>query len=98
MNFFKNKCLLPVAFSAVMFFLSVSLGGEFLHDQIHHHATQDEHGDCPLYQLAVQLFFAVIFAFTAPVLCVEVFCLISKVFPSRICCAFSSPRAPPSLL
>ncbi len=96
MNFFKNKYFLSLAFVAVVFFLSVSLGGEYLHERIHHHTTQEEHDECPVYQLALQLIlFTIIFAVTIPVFFQQSFSLIHEVFPVRLCCELSSPRAPP---
>ena len=66
MNFFRSKFFLALAFAAAFFFLSLSLGGEFLHEHAHHHATKAEHDDCAVYQLLVQTFLlavAVAFAF-----------------------------------
>jgi hypothetical protein len=96
MNFFKNKYFLSLAFIAAVFFLSVSLGGEFLHDHIHHHESQKEHDDCPVYQLALQLIIPTLFfAFALPVFVQQKISLIRKVSPLSIYCAFPSPRAPP---
>ena len=61
MNFFKNKFFFLLAFAAAAVFLSISLGGEFLHEHIHHHATEKEHDECPIHQLALQLFFVTLF-------------------------------------
>ncbi len=96
MNFFKNKYFLSLAFVAAALFLSVSLGGEYFHDHIHHHTTQEQHDDCPVYQLAIQLItFTVAFAFVLPIFFRQSFSLIREVPFLRICCALSSPRAPP---
>lgn len=53
---FKNRskllfCLLFLAVSSFIFF---SVGGEFLHSQVHHHHDQASHDQCFLYQLQVQ--------------------------------------------
>ena len=62
---FRNKFFLAFAFLAASVFLSVSLGGEFLHQHIHHHESKASHDNCPMYQLLVQAILfviAVIFA------------------------------------
>ena len=62
MNFFKNKYFLALAFVAAVFFLSVSLGGEFLHQNIHHHESKASHDNCPVFQLLAQAFLFVVAA------------------------------------
>jgi hypothetical protein len=99
MNILKQKIFLSFAFAASLFFFSVFLGGEFLHSRIHHHATQQEQGDCPVYQLAAQvLLFAMAAAFVAPVFCSYVVDLTREVYPFNIWCAFQNLRAPPASL
>ncbi len=60
MNLFRRKYFLALGFVAAFVFFSFSLGGEFLHDRIHHHATQAQHDDCPVYQLLGQVFLLVV--------------------------------------
>ena len=57
---FRNKFLLAFAFLAASIFLSVSLGGEFLHQNTHHHQTKASHDHCLVYQLLAQMFLFVI--------------------------------------
>jgi len=96
MKFFKNKYFLSLAFVAAAFFLSVSLAGEFFHERIHHHTSQEEHDDCPVYQLGLQLIiYTVVFAFVPPIFFQQSFNVIREVFSFRICCELSNPRAPP---
>ncbi len=54
---FRNNLVLALAFLAAAVFLSFSLGGDFLHQSIHKHATQASHDECPLYQILVQAIF-----------------------------------------
>ena len=82
MNIFKKKISLSFALVASLFFFSVFLGGEFLHNHIHHHGTQQEQNDCPFYQLATQiLLFAVAVSFAVPVFSARSVDLIRKVYP-----------------
>ena len=59
---FRSKFLFAAAFLAASIFLSISLGGEFLHQNIHHHESKASHDDCPVYQLLAQVFLFVIAA------------------------------------
>ena len=59
---FRNKFLLAFAFLAASIFLSVSLGGEFLHQNTHHHQTKASHDHCLVYQLLAQMFLFVVSA------------------------------------
>ena len=63
---FRNKILLAFAFLATSIFLSVSLGGEFLHQNIHHHESKASHDNCPVYQLLVQAFLFVVAVLFSP--------------------------------
>jgi len=52
----KNKLALTLLLLALLGFVFISLGGEFLHDIIHHHKDQDSHDQCFVSQLIVQAF------------------------------------------
>lgn len=93
---FRNKLFLALTFLAFSIFLSVSLGGEFLHQHIHHHQTKASHDDCPVYQLLAQAFLFVI----AVVFCLQKVCICStvpseEIFISRQKYLLPSLRAPP---
>ena len=62
MNHWRNTCNLSAVFLAAILFLGFSLGGEFLHEQLHHHETQASNDDCVIHQLQAQalLGFAVV--------------------------------------
>lgn len=97
MKFFKHKILLGFVFAAAVFFLSLSLGGEFLHEHIHHHATHAEYNDCPVYQLTAQWLLAgVVIAFVSPVFFYQTLVSIFDRFPSEAWRFIVNSRAPPS--
>ena len=54
----KNKLAFPLVFLAIIGFLSISVGGEFLHNKIHHHKNESSHNQCPIYQLQAQVLVA----------------------------------------
>ena len=56
----KNKLGFLLLFFALFGFVFLSVGGEFLHSQIHHHNTQASHDQCALYVFQVQLFIALL--------------------------------------
>ena len=96
MNIFKGKYFFSLAFLAASFFLSIALGGEYFHERIHHHATQEEHDECPLYQLAVQLILFVMTFTVMPLVFPRLaFCRLREVQPLRLRYSTSQPRAPP---
>ncbi len=93
---FRNKLFLAIAFFAFSVFLPVTLGGEYLHQHIHHHASKASHDDCPVYQLLAQAFLFVV----AVVFGLQKFCTISyipanEVFISRQKYLLPNLRAPP---
>lgn len=95
----KIKNFLPLAFLAIFLFLSVSIGGELLHERIHHHATQTEHDNCFIYQLQLQLFvLAAVFMAAAPFIFNMLVVITREVFCFNICRAFPNLRAPPASL
>jgi hypothetical protein len=97
MKFFKNKILLGFAFAAAVFFVSISLGGDVLHGHIHHHSSQTESNDCPVYQLAAQwLLSGITYAFVVPVVFHQIFVSIRDRFPFEAWRLIVNPRAPPS--
>lgn len=66
----RNKFLFCLLFLAVSSFIFLSVGGEFLHSQIHHHQTQASHDQCPVYQLQAQVsvaLSAIVFALFLPI-------------------------------
>lgn len=99
MNFLKNKLFLGLAFAAAVVFLSLSLGGNFLHQRLHHHATQAEQNDCPVYQLTAQWLLAgVAFVLAASFVCVQTFVSLRNSFPFDAWRIVVNPRAPPVTL
>jgi hypothetical protein len=95
----RLKLFFSIAFLAASLFLSISIGGEFLHQNLHHHASQQEHDDCPLYQLALQLLlFTIAFILALPVFSNQKVLVVRNPLILRICCAFPSLRAPPTTL
>lgn len=96
MTALRNKIVLLLAFFAAAVFLAISTGGEFLHDHLHHHTTQEEHNDCPVYQLALQFTLVTpIFALALALLPKQQIVSLRRIFLFRICCAFPALRAPP---
>jgi hypothetical protein len=51
----KNKFLWIFLFLAVFGFAGFSIGGEYLHDCVHHHETKSSHDRCPVYLLQAQV-------------------------------------------
>ncbi len=95
----RNKIFLFLALGVAAFLLSLSVGGEFLHDHIHHHATQEAHDDCPVYQLMTQffIFVVVIPIFFAFVSFVNIF-ILPESFTSNLSFNLPHLRAPPITL
>jgi hypothetical protein len=92
----RHKFFLSVALLATSIFLSVSLGGEFFHQKVHHHESKAAHDDCPVHQLLVQAFlFAVAIAFS--VRPAKVFSVVSLKQTSFSSVQYLQPplRAPP---
>jgi hypothetical protein len=96
MNHFRNKFFLTLTLLAASIFLSVSLGGEFLHKNIHHHQDTASQDECPVSHLLAQLFLFVVAAvfvvqkvnISSIVPANEIF-----IFPNKF--LFPSLRAPP---
>ena len=55
-----NKLALALLFFAFAGFLTISVGGEFFHSHIHHHADQSSHDRCFVHLLQTQAFLAVL--------------------------------------
>ena len=55
-----NKFALALALFALIGFLSVSIGGDLLHNRIHHHNTQASHDQCAVYLLQTQVLISII--------------------------------------
>lgn len=51
----KNKLSLVFFLLAFFCFFSIALGGEFLHNKIHHHQDQVSHDQCFIAQLQAQV-------------------------------------------
>lgn len=65
----RNKFVLALGLCAALLVLSFTIGGEFLHQAIHHHESQAAHEDCPFSQLLVQaIIFAAVVGLTFPAL------------------------------
>ncbi len=93
---FRNKLFLAFTFLAFSLFLSVSLGGEFLHHRIHHHENKASHDDCPVYQLLAQAFLFVIAAVVGlQEACIDRTAVVNEIFISRQQYLLPSLRAPP---
>ncbi len=99
MKFFRHKFFLALAFFTAFFFLSISVGGEFFHEQVHHHQTKDSFDECPLHQILVQVFtFAVAAVFVLPKIYTAYIALIPAVIVSRFKYLLPVLRAPPASL
>jgi len=93
---FRNNFFLAFVFFTASLFLSISLGGEFLHQHIHHHASKASHDDCPVYQLLAQAFlFVVAAAFGLQEACIYRTAAIDEIFISRQKHFLPGLRAPP---
>ena len=55
----KKKLIIVFLFLALASLLSFSIGGEFLHNYLHHHKDQGSHDNCSISQLQVQAFIVV---------------------------------------
>ena len=64
----ENKLALFLVILAICSFAVISLGGEFLHNRIHHHSDQPSHDECSFSLLLTQAVIAaiavIIFAIT----------------------------------
>lgn len=97
---FKRKNSLPKIFVllAVAGFLFFSIGGEFFHEQIHHHAAQDSRDECSIFLLAAQsavALTAIVLAFIPDILNRISKTSLVCISPAR--CYLPNLRAPPSL-
>ena len=61
----NNKWFVVLMCLTVFGFVFFTIGGEFLHNHLHHHAPQTSRDQCPFYQLQTQLFVAVSYIITA---------------------------------
>lgn len=96
MHTLTKKLLLCSALTAALFLTAVYVGGNFLHEHLHHHASHQELEECSFVLLAVQaLYFAVVTVFADLVFCSPVIGVIREFYSLNIWCTFSSPRAPP---
>lgn len=92
---FKNM-LCTVSLIAVLFLTVVNAGGAYLHEHIHHHASQQESDDCPIVSLATQAVFLTAFVLVLfSVVKSVTLDLNSFVLPSRLWHAYAISRAPP---
>jgi len=93
---FRNNFLLTLAFLAFSVFLFVSLGGEFLHERIHHHESRAEQDDCPVYQLLAQVFlFVIVVVFGLQKVCICRAIPVNEIFISCQRYLLPNLRAPP---
>ena len=96
---FRNKVFFTVALLAASVFLSVSLGGEFFHQNIHYHQSKASHDSCPVYQLLAQAFlFFVALAFVLKEVNVSSIVIADEILISRPKHLRPQLRAPPSSL
>ena len=92
----KNKLTLTLLVLALCGFVFISVGGEFLHDIIHHHKDQDSHDQCPVSQLVVQSFTiqaAIVLALS--LLLLEYLKKAYQIPVFQACCNLTHSRAPP---
>jgi hypothetical protein len=64
---FKHFYLLP--FLGLVLFLGFHLGGQYLHEKLHHHENRAAQEECPVFQLIVQ-----------SVLLAGIFALVHRIF------------------
>ena len=93
---FRNNFFLAFTFLAASIFLSASLGGEFLHQHIHHHQTHASHDACPVFQLlSLAFLFVIAVLFGLQKVCISNDISVNKIFVSRQKYLLPSLRAPP---
>lgn len=95
----KNKLAVLCLVLAVLSFACFTVGGEFLHSQIHHHPDQDSHDQCFIYQLQIQIFTVistVVIAFL--IKCNGCISATSPVIIVKFYRGLTNPRAPPTLI
>ena len=51
---FNNKFALALLLMGVLGFFAASIGGEYLHNKVHHHHDEESRQQCPVHQLLVQ--------------------------------------------
>ena len=96
LSFFKNKQSILFAFGAALFLCIATLGGEYFHEHLHHHATASSHDDCYIYQLQAQLFLfvaAILAGLFASFICDQF--QPSSFIPRLALQTLRNPRAPP---
>ena len=92
----KNKPAITLLLLALISFVCISVGGEFLHEIIHHHKDEASHDQCFISQLLVQ-----VFTIQAAVILVLSFLLLEyfqKAYQApvfQICCNLPYSQAPP---
>ena len=61
----KNDLFRGLLFLAVLSFVFISIGGEFLHSNLHHHQDQTSRDQCFVYQVQAQAFIVSVAALVA---------------------------------
>lgn len=93
---FKNKFGLAILLFGLLGFATISIGGEYLHNKIHHHHDVESQQQCPIHQLLVQFFILAVTALAA--IQIEKNFLLPKLyhlFISKVHFVLPSLRAPP---
>lgn len=93
---FNNKFALALLLMGALGFFAVRIGGEYLHNKIHHHHDAESQQQCPIHLLLVQSFILVASAF-ASIKIARAFTLpkLYQSFVSNAHFVLPSLRAPP---
>ncbi len=93
----RNKIFVSLALAAALSFSVIALGGNYLHNAVHHHTTQQENDNCPVFQLLTQAILTVA-VFAAATIFVPIFAYVGKEHISRssFCLTLPYLRGPPA--
>ncbi len=95
----KNKFILGFLLLAAVSFICLSIGGEFLHSQIHAHNSQASQDQCPLSQFLTQIFLAALFTWLAVgIKTIQKLFTLSFRLVDQLAEFFCCSRAPPAVL
>ncbi|MCA9406131.1 MAG: hypothetical protein KC684_06325 [Candidatus Omnitrophica bacterium] len=91
----KNKILFSLLLTAVLGLMVFSIGGEYLHNAIHHHEQGTEQ-TCPYFHFLVQAFIAIVIILTTLKLQLQIrFASFYNFIYSQIFRITVHPRGPP---
>lgn len=92
----KKNLVLGLLLLAALSFTSISVGGEFFHNRIHHHADQSSRDECFLTQLQVQVFTALAAIFVALLIKFQTYVVpVRRTVVKKFYRVIPNPRAPP---